>query len=92
MIAASAKQIDGAESLTKEFNSELKQKCNAPWITQTAAATAQAQWTVERSGDSLSTIQSIAVCRAAAFRLSRAAMPQSLAHRHRGAKKNGMFC
>lgn len=79
MIAASAKQIDGAESLTKEFNPELEQKCNATWITQTAAATGRAQSTVERSDDSLSTNQSSAVCHAAAFWLSWAAVPQSLA-------------
>lgn len=72
MIAASAKQIDRAESLTKEFNPELEQNGNATWITQTA--------TVERSDDSLSTNHSAAACPAAAFRLSRAAMPQSLAH------------
>lgn len=52
MIAASAKQIDRAESLTKEFSPELEENGNATWITHTA--------TVERSDDSLSTNQSSA--------------------------------
>lgn len=49
MIAASAKQIDGAELLTKEFNPELEENCNATWITQNSNCWEKRRFPVDTS-------------------------------------------
>lgn len=74
MIAASAKQIEGGESLAKEFNPELKQN----WIAMHESRKQRQLQDVHTRPET--TNQSTSVGRAAAFWLSGAAMPQLLTH------------